>query len=124
MNKGKSLILALSDKRIYNISLVNLIKREYNVVEFNDLNGESILKETDRKVELSRRKFLGGDSYFTKGLTENGDLNSRVFEHFKKFLEKAPEETEIVLFYSNKGTNTKERRDIIEIHYYSAPTSL
>jgi len=118
MNNGKSLILALSDKRIFNISLVNLIKGAYDVVEFDDLNEELKFRETDRKVELSGRRFLGGDSYFARGLTENGNLDSKCFEYFKKFLEKAPEGTEIVLFYSNKDVCKTEWRELVEVHYY------
>ncbi len=124
MDNGKNLILALSDKRIYNISLVNLIKREYDVVESDNLNGELRFRETDRKVDLGGRMFLGGDRYFARGLTKNRNLDSKVFEYFKKFLEKVPEGTEIVLFYSNKSVDTKEWKELVEVHYYSALTLL
>jgi len=123
MDNGKSLILALSDKRIYNIPLSELLKKEYEVVEIESSIEGLKVNDIKRKIDLNNRRFLGGDRYIVGGLCENRNSNfeSHLVKRFNKFLENAPKETEVVLFYSNRGANTKGWREVVEVHYYSAP---
>ena len=119
MDNGKRLIFALSDKRIYNIPLFELRIGTYDIIELDDKNDELGFRETGMKIGLKKRKLLGGNWYRVNGRLENGNgrLDGRLVA-FTRALEEAPSETEVVLFYSTKSFNIKEREGIVEVHYY------